>query len=328
MAGTKQGTENRAIYRIIDADGNYIQVLIETIAGQVKITPIAGISATDVQTALEQIYDKAKNGGKVQSVNGKIGVVTLGASDVNALADTTKYGKTADLTYTSASGVLNLVLKDQDGNQLSTDSVNLPKEMFVQSGSVKTCTQANVPVQGYVVGDKYIELVLNNGTAINVLVSDLVDQVTGNTTGNGNVISSASVSGNTITFTKGITAVTSVNGHTGASVSVTKGDVGLGNVDNTADASKNVASAGKLTTARNIKITGDASGNANFDGSKNIEISVALPNRVTAKNGMSVFNVNAKGLITGTGTLVEFGKSGANTPSADLVVGGLFFELQ
>lgn len=37
-------------------------------------------------------------------------------------------------------------------------------------------------------------------------------------------------------------AVTSVNGHTGTTVVVTKGDVGLGLVDNTSDATKNSAS--------------------------------------------------------------------------------------
>lgn len=53
---------------------------------------------------------------------------------------------------------------------------------------------------------------------------------------------------------------------------LTKADVGLGNVDNTADANKSVASAGKLTTARNIAITGGVTGNASFDGSSDITI--------------------------------------------------------
>ena len=52
-----------------------------------------------------------------------------------------------------------------------------------------------------------------------------------------------------------------VNGHAlSADVTVTKGDVGLGNVDNTADADKVVKTAGKLTTARAID-------GVNFDGS-------------------------------------------------------------
>ena len=58
------------------------------------------------------------------------------------------------------------------------------------------------------------------------------------------------------------TGVTSVAGKTGA-VTLDKSDVGLGNVDNTADADKVVASAGKLTTAQSID-------GVSFDGSKSI----------------------------------------------------------
>lgn len=46
-------------------------------------------------------------------------------------------------------------------------------------------------------------------------------------------------------------------------LNLAKGDVGLGNVDNTADANKSVASAAELTTARNID-------GISFDGSANI----------------------------------------------------------
>jgi hypothetical protein len=61
-------------------------------------------------------------------------------------------------------------------------------------------------------------------------------------------------------------AVDSVAGKTGI-VTLDKSDVGLGNVDNTADANKNVASAGKWTTARTITV--GATGKS-VDGSGNI----------------------------------------------------------
>lgn len=57
-------------------------------------------------------------------------------------------------------------------------------------------------------------------------------------------------------------SVTSVAGKTGA-VTLDKSDVGLGNVDNTADANKNVASAAKLTTARSVD-------GVSFDGTARI----------------------------------------------------------
>lgn len=69
-------------------------------------------------------------------------------------------------------------------------------------------------------------------------------------------------------------AVQSVAGKTGTVV-LTKSDVGLANVDNTADASKSVASAAKLTTARTIAISGGATGTAtSFNGSANVTIPI------------------------------------------------------
>ena len=63
---------------------------------------------------------------------------------------------------------------------------------------------------------------------------------------------------------------------------ITKADVGLGNVDNTADAQKSVASAAKLTTARDISLTGDATGTASFDGSANISIATTVSHATAA----------------------------------------------
>ena len=59
---------------------------------------------------------------------------------------------------------------------------------------------------------------------------------------------------------------------------VTKTQVGLSNVDNTADAAKVVASAGKLTTGRTISLSGDATGSVSFDGSANVDVVVTVGN--------------------------------------------------
>lgn len=64
---------------------------------------------------------------------------------------------------------------------------------------------------------------------------------------------------------------------------LTKADVGLGNVDNTADINKSVASAGKLTTARNIAITGGVTGSASFDGTADVSINTTLDSVSIAK---------------------------------------------
>lgn len=62
---------------------------------------------------------------------------------------------------------------------------------------------------------------------------------------------------------------------------LTKNDVGLNAVDNTADANKNVATAVKLKTARNINVSGAVTGTATpFDGSGDATISVTSVNAI------------------------------------------------
>lgn len=56
-------------------------------------------------------------------------------------------------------------------------------------------------------------------------------------------------------------------------ITMTKSDVGLSNVDNTADANKNVATAAKLKTAKNFSVTGAVTADAvAFDGSQNVTL--------------------------------------------------------
>ena len=58
--------------------------------------------------------------------------------------------------------------------------INIPKDMVVQSGTVKVVEKVNVPYQGAVVGDKYIDLVISNASSshIYIPVKDLVDVYT------------------------------------------------------------------------------------------------------------------------------------------------------
>ena len=77
-------------------------------------------------------------------------------------------------------------------------------------------------------------------------------------------------------------AVTSVAGRIGA-VTLTKSDVGLSNVDNTADSLKNVLSATKLFTARTIW-------GQSFDGTSNISGSLT---NVTDITGSGILNMGA-----------------------------------
>ena len=96
--------------------------------------------------------------------------------------------------------------------------------------------------------------------------------------------------------------------------------------DNATNA-QNAATAGKLLTPRTISLTGDATGSAAFDGSANAAIAVSLKNSGVVAGTYSVVQVDAKGVVTAGNQLVEWGVSGQTEPSANLAIGGIFFEL-
>lgn len=81
---------------------------------------------------------------------------------------------------------------------------------------------------------------------------------------------------------------------------LTKADVGLSNVDNTADSAKSVASAAQLTTSRNITLTGDATGTAAFNGSADASIAVTVNHAAAADSATKATQDAAGNVITET----------------------------
>lgn len=67
---------------------------------------------------------------------------------------------------------------------------------------------------------------------------------------------------------------------------------------------KAAAAADQLATARNIAINGDATGNADFNGSKNITITLTLANTTVTAGTYTKVTVDAKGRVTAGEALV------------------------
>lgn len=86
--------------------------------------------------------------------------------------------------------------------------------------------------------------------------------------------------------------------------SVTKTQVGLSNVDNTADSTKNVLSAAKWTTVRTITLDGDVAGSVSVDGSANVTMTTTIqPNSIEL--GTDTTGNYVAGLTQGTGITVS-----------------------
>ena len=110
--------------------------------------------------------------------------------------------------------------------------------------------------------------------------------------------------------------VSSVAGKVGA-VTLVKADVGLANVDNTADAAKNVLTAATLTTARTIN-------GVSFNGSANINIEDRLGTAIVAA---ATTTIGTAGLgntihITGTTTITSFGTATTAGTTRTLIFDG------
>lgn len=146
------------------------------------------------------LYPKTKGALVYNNSNEALGTVEAGAQvnvietvKVNGTAQTVT-NKAVDITIPAASEYT--IVKDNQAAEgyaatyhLTKDNVNvgaainIPKDMVVSSGTVETCSEADVPVQGYVVGDKYIDLILANASSshIYIKVTDLVDEYTAGT---------------------------------------------------------------------------------------------------------------------------------------------------
>lgn len=176
-----------------------------------------------------QIYDSSKTvkfypatkGALVTNDNGEaLGGVEAGAQvniietvKVNGTALTVS-SKAVDITVptqseytiakatTAEDGYVSTYVFTKDGTQVG-DKINIPKDLVVESGSVKTVTTADTPVEGYAVGDKYIDLVLANADDqhIYILVSDLVDTYVAGT--------GITITGNSISVDSSAVALTS-----------------------------------------------------------------------------------------------------------------------
>lgn len=170
--------------------------------------------------------------------------------------------------------------------------------------------------------------------------------------------------GNAWTKIDNTDAVTGVKGNeesvfrTG-NVIISPANIGLGNVDNTADEDKSVSHAetsGSATTASKldhkviIGLSGQVEGVVSTDfADARVTVSIALTDGAvqtqnitngavtkdklvdvfpTDDNVFTAVSVDRKGRVVDGGSVIEWGTSGQTTPSANLMVGGLFFEMQ
>ena len=293
--------------------------LVASAADIVEIDTISGLNATNVQDALEEIKDLADNGG-VTSVNGKTGAVTLAKGDVG-LGNLTNDAQVKRSEMGKASGVATL---DTSGKVPTSQLPSYVDDVIIgyyNSAGDKLFYHTKQFTQGV--------LIDTDGQKIYIDIDTNKTYRWSGVDGVGYVEISASLA-------LGETSSTAYAGDKGkanatniatlqSEMNTAKTDIS--NIKNGTTKAKKAESADKLTTARKISLTGDATGETTFDGSADKSIALTLANSGVTAGTYSALTVDAKGRATAGAQIVEWGTSKQTTPSSSLAVGGLFFAL-
>lgn len=192
----KAGEPSIALYKGSD---NVTKVIL-------GISPVDGTNKTLFISAEEvEALISASEGGVNTSIGNLENLTTKDKATIVAAINSLKTESTVTVEkkQTAEEGFATSYIIKQNGKQVGS-SINIPKDFLVKSGTVKTVTTINQPVNGYKVGQKYLDFVVNTASNdgqeshIYILVEDLVDVYTGSTgdqiavvVGNDNTISAS-----------------------------------------------------------------------------------------------------------------------------------------
>lgn len=161
----------------IIAKGTGTDIILADVASTGAAEDVSTIAITDGAAETPETLYAA---GNVQ------GVLTSIARDLNDLGTTSAV--TVEKLATATSGYLSSYVVKQNGAQVGA-TIDIPKDYLVKSANVAVVVTADTPYEGAVVGDKYIDFVINvkTGTAdtdahIYIPVNDLVHPLSGGTT--------------------------------------------------------------------------------------------------------------------------------------------------
>ena len=192
----KAGEPSIALYK---GNGNVTKVIL-------GISPVDGTNKTLFISAEEvEALISASEGGVNTSIGNLENLTTKDKATIVAAINSLKTESTVTVEkkQTAEEGFAATYIIKQNEKQVGS-SINIPKDFLVKSGTVKTVSTINQPVNGYKVGQKYLDFVVNTASNdgqeshIYILVEDLVDVYTGSTgdqiavvVGNDNTISAS-----------------------------------------------------------------------------------------------------------------------------------------
>ena len=327
--------EKRKVWRVKDASGAITQVLVETSAEQVTVADAAGkITATNVEAALQELATNIANAGKVDDVKDVNGnsivtskVATLSKAAVG-LSNVTNDAQVKRSEMGSANGVATL---DTTGK---VPSSQLPSYV---DDVLEYANKAGFPTTGES-GKIYVAKDTNltyrwSGTAYVEISPSLALGETSSTAyagdkGKANADEIAKIKNGTTKVGKASQADSATNA---TNATVANSALTADKVNHTLtiqnDGSNGLCTVSYDGGGSNKLVVFQASDfdSVQDDGTNSITFTLAS---VCTAGSYSAVTVDATGRVNAGGQSIEWGTNGVHTPSTNLMVGGLFFELQ
>lgn len=335
---TSATTADSATKATKDGAGNIIsdtyatkQALQDAISGKAK-----SFSYDDYQKFVEAVNAFSNT---QMAVNDNVLIVTLGVPDMWVKA---KNATSVTYTYTTDQAIINalnttagLTVGYYTFAQLETTKVDLSAYQTKTDNSLDTSSKTVVGAINEVRGAANNALLKANTNISEI--SKIKDGTTKVKSAEHADTADSATSADTATNATNVT--TNINGHAITDIFESNGTnvkyATLAGVASKVEHNINFKIAGKTffyngSSARTLEFDTDDFGGDITQTSASLKATIQLkPTGVIVNEyGYSAVKVDAKGRVTAGGKSIEWGTSGQTTPSNDLMVGGLFMELQ
>ena len=158
-------------YPTVKVVKNWVNSVIPDVSGKADVSDLSDVAFSGVYNDLT---NKPSIPSKTSDLTNDSQFIsqsaTSGLIKNDGTVDTNRYltqhqsldGKTVSVEeqQTAETGYVKTYVIKQGGVQVGS-KINIPKDFLVKSATVETCEVDDVPVEGYEVGDKYIDFVIN-----------------------------------------------------------------------------------------------------------------------------------------------------------------------